>query len=78
MSGELADGASLNWCTPEQIAWSREHIAKGAAKAGRDPSEINVAEYIQDLRRRRRGRSQNRSRQGYHGLRARGIRTDRT
>jgi alkanesulfonate monooxygenase SsuD/methylene tetrahydromethanopterin reductase-like flavin-dependent oxidoreductase (luciferase family) len=46
MSGELADGASLNWCTPEQIAWSREHIAEGAAKAGRDPSEINVAEYI--------------------------------
>ncbi len=46
MSGELADGASLNWCTPEQIAWSRERIAAGAAAAGRDPSEINVAEYI--------------------------------
>ena len=46
MSGELADGASLNWCTPEQIAWSRERIAEGAAKAGRNPSEINVAEYI--------------------------------
>ena len=46
MSGELADGASLNWCTPEQIAWSRERIADGAAKAGRDPSEIDVAEYI--------------------------------
>lgn len=46
MSGELADGASLNWCTPEQIAWSRERIAEGAVKAGRDPSEINVAEYI--------------------------------
>ena len=46
MSGELADGASLNWCTPEQIAWSRERIADGAAKAGRDPSDINVAEYI--------------------------------
>ena len=46
LSGELADGASLNWCTPDQIAWSRERIAEGAAKAGRDPSEINVAEYI--------------------------------
>ena len=46
MSGELADGASLNWCTPDQIVWSRERIADGAAKAGRDPSEINVAEYI--------------------------------
>ena len=46
LSGELADGASLNWCTPEQIAWSRERIADGAARAGRDPSEVNVAEYI--------------------------------
>jgi alkanesulfonate monooxygenase SsuD/methylene tetrahydromethanopterin reductase-like flavin-dependent oxidoreductase (luciferase family) len=46
LSGELADGASLNWCSPEQIAWSRERIAAGAARAGRDPSEINVAEYI--------------------------------
>ncbi len=46
MSGELADGASLNWCTPEQIAWSRERVAKGAERVGRDPSEINIAEYI--------------------------------
>ena len=46
LSGELADGASLNWCTPEQIAWRRERIAEGAAKTGRDPSEIKVAEYI--------------------------------
>ena len=46
LSGELADGASLNWCSPEQIAWSRERIVAGAARAGRDPSEINVAEYI--------------------------------
>ncbi len=46
LSGELADGASLNWCTPEQIAWSRERIAEGAERVGRDPSEINVAEYI--------------------------------
>jgi alkanesulfonate monooxygenase SsuD/methylene tetrahydromethanopterin reductase-like flavin-dependent oxidoreductase (luciferase family) len=46
LAGELADGASLNWCTPEQIAWSRERVADGAAKAGRQPSEINVTEYI--------------------------------
>ena len=46
LSGELADGASLNWCNPDQIAWSRERIAAGAKAAGRDPSEINVAEYI--------------------------------
>ena len=46
LSGELADGASLNWCSPDQIAWSRERIAAGAKAAGRDPAEINVAEYI--------------------------------
>ncbi|MCH8109998.1 MAG: LLM class flavin-dependent oxidoreductase, partial [Chloroflexi bacterium] len=46
LSGEVADGASLNWCNPERIAWSRERINEGAAKAGRDPSEIKMAEYI--------------------------------
>ena len=46
LSGELADGVCMNWCTPEQIAWSRERIAEGAREAGRDPSEVQVAEYI--------------------------------
>jgi alkanesulfonate monooxygenase SsuD/methylene tetrahydromethanopterin reductase-like flavin-dependent oxidoreductase (luciferase family) len=46
LAGELADGAALNWCTPEQIAWSRERIAKGAATAGRDPGTVRVVEYI--------------------------------
>ena len=46
LSGELADGASLNWCTPEQVAWSRERIAEGAARADRDPASVRVAEYI--------------------------------
>ncbi len=46
LAGELADGASLNWCAPEQVAWSRARIAEGAKAAGRDPSEIKVAEYI--------------------------------
>ena len=46
LAGELADGAALNWCMPEQIVWSRERIAEGAARAGRDPSSVKVAEYI--------------------------------
>ncbi len=46
LSGELADGASLNWCSPEQVAWSREQIDAGAARAGRQPSEVKMAEYI--------------------------------
>ncbi|MCH9010639.1 MAG: LLM class flavin-dependent oxidoreductase [Chloroflexi bacterium] len=46
LAGELADGACLNWCSPEQIAWSRERIGDGAARAGRDPSDVKVVEYI--------------------------------
>ena len=46
LSGELADGACLNWCNPEQIAWSREKINEGAAKVGRDPAGIKMVEYI--------------------------------
>ncbi len=46
IAGELADGVCLNWCSPEQIAWSRDRIAEGAAIAARDPSEVGVVEYI--------------------------------
>ncbi|MFQ5933513.1 MAG: LLM class flavin-dependent oxidoreductase [Dehalococcoidia bacterium] len=46
LAGELADGAALNWCTPEQITWSRERISEGAKSTGRDPSQVKVAEYI--------------------------------
>ena len=46
LGGELADGVCLNWCTPEQIAWSRERIAEGAARSKRDPSSVQVVEYI--------------------------------
>lgn len=46
LAGEAADGAALNWSTPEQVAWSRERIAEGARRAGRDPSAVRVAEYI--------------------------------
>jgi alkanesulfonate monooxygenase SsuD/methylene tetrahydromethanopterin reductase-like flavin-dependent oxidoreductase (luciferase family) len=46
LAGEIADGACLNWCTPEQVAWSRERIAAGAARAGRSPADVRVVEYI--------------------------------
>ena len=46
LAGEAADGAALNWCTPEQIAWSRERVAEGAKRAGRDPADIQIVEYI--------------------------------
>src|SRR5258708_13949338 len=46
LAGEASDGAALNWCTPEQIAWSRERVAEGAQKAGRDPADVKMIEYI--------------------------------
>ena len=46
LAGELSDGAALNWCSPEQIAWSRERVAEGARRAGRDPAAVRIAEYI--------------------------------
>jgi alkanesulfonate monooxygenase SsuD/methylene tetrahydromethanopterin reductase-like flavin-dependent oxidoreductase (luciferase family) len=46
LGGELADGICLNWCSPEQIAWSRERIAEGAARVGRESQSVQVVEYI--------------------------------
>lgn len=46
LAGEAADGAALNWCTPEQIAWSRERMTEGAQRAGRDPGTLRLVEYI--------------------------------
>lgn len=46
LAGACADGAALNWASPEQIAWSRERIAEGARRAGRDPAEVKVSMYI--------------------------------
>jgi alkanesulfonate monooxygenase SsuD/methylene tetrahydromethanopterin reductase-like flavin-dependent oxidoreductase (luciferase family) len=30
LAGRHADGAALNWCTPEQVAWSRERVGPRA------------------------------------------------
>ena len=46
LAGELADGAALNWCTPEHIAWSRERITDASRSAGRDPADVRLAAYI--------------------------------
>lgn len=40
VAGELADGVSLNWCTPEQIRSSREQITAAAASARRPTPRI--------------------------------------
>lgn len=46
LAGELADGVTPNWSTPEQIAWCRQRVAEGARAAGRDPSAVPFAQYI--------------------------------
>ena len=43
LAGELADGAALNWCNPEQVAWSREQVKLGAEKSNRDDEDENRA-----------------------------------
>ena len=46
LAGETADGALLNWATPERIAASRVRIDEGAARAGRDPGSVPMTMYI--------------------------------
>ena len=46
LAGEVADGALLNWATPEHIAASRARIVEGCARAGRDPVAVPMTMYI--------------------------------
>ena len=46
LAGETADGALLNWATPERIAVSWSAIDAGAARAGRDRGAVPMTMYI--------------------------------
>lgn len=46
LAGRRYDGAALNWCSTEQVSWSREQVAAGARAAGRDPADVTIQEYI--------------------------------
>jgi alkanesulfonate monooxygenase SsuD/methylene tetrahydromethanopterin reductase-like flavin-dependent oxidoreductase (luciferase family) len=46
LAGEVADGALLNWATPQRIAVSRAAIDEGIARAGRDKSAVPITMYI--------------------------------
>ncbi len=46
LAGEVADGALLNWATPEHIAASRARIDEGCGRAGRDPAAVPMTMYI--------------------------------
>ena len=43
LGGELADGIYLSWCTADNVSSTRDRIAEGAARAGRDPAEVKLA-----------------------------------
>ena len=34
LAGESADGAALNWCSAERVAWSREQVKRGGGGRG--------------------------------------------
>jgi alkanesulfonate monooxygenase SsuD/methylene tetrahydromethanopterin reductase-like flavin-dependent oxidoreductase (luciferase family) len=46
LTGETADGALLNWATPDRIAASREAIDAGSERAGREPGSVPMTMYI--------------------------------
>ncbi len=46
LAGEIADGALLNWCSPERVAFARERIREGAEASGRDPAAVTVGVYV--------------------------------
>jgi alkanesulfonate monooxygenase SsuD/methylene tetrahydromethanopterin reductase-like flavin-dependent oxidoreductase (luciferase family) len=46
LAGETADGALLNWASPERIVFSRERIDHGIARAGREPGSVPMTMYI--------------------------------
>jgi alkanesulfonate monooxygenase SsuD/methylene tetrahydromethanopterin reductase-like flavin-dependent oxidoreductase (luciferase family) len=46
LAGEIADGALLNWATPERIALSRKRIDEGIERAGRNPGTVPMTMYI--------------------------------
>src|SRR5262245_7324207 len=46
LSGEQSDGVTPNWSSADEIASMRSHVAEGARRAGREPSEVPFAQYI--------------------------------
>jgi alkanesulfonate monooxygenase SsuD/methylene tetrahydromethanopterin reductase-like flavin-dependent oxidoreductase (luciferase family) len=46
LAGEVADGALLNWATPEHIAASRALVDEGSARVERDLASVPMTMYI--------------------------------
>ncbi len=46
LAGEMADGVLLNWTASGYLEQAVERVHAGARRAGRDPSEIDIAGYV--------------------------------
>jgi alkanesulfonate monooxygenase SsuD/methylene tetrahydromethanopterin reductase-like flavin-dependent oxidoreductase (luciferase family) len=46
LAGQTADGALLNWATPQRIAASRMEIDAGSAQSGRDAGTVPMTMYV--------------------------------
>ena len=46
LAGEMADGVLLSWTGGDHLEQSIERVYAGAKRAGRDPSEIDIAGYV--------------------------------
>lgn len=46
LAGEMADGVLLSWSTTTYLEQAIKLVREGAAKAGRDPSEVEISGYI--------------------------------
>jgi alkanesulfonate monooxygenase SsuD/methylene tetrahydromethanopterin reductase-like flavin-dependent oxidoreductase (luciferase family) len=44
LAAEQADGVALNWCSPRQVAWSRDRVERAAREAGRTTPAMH--EYV--------------------------------
>jgi probable F420-dependent oxidoreductase len=44
--GELADGVILTWSTPDFVRGAAAHVATGARRAGRDPTQVEMTSLI--------------------------------
>jgi hypothetical protein len=40
LAGEIADGVSLNWCSADQVTWSRAEVIRAASRVGRPTPPI--------------------------------------
>ena len=46
LGAKLSDGIALNWCSTDQVIWSKEIVRKSAENFNRDPAEVKIIQYI--------------------------------